>query len=233
MYEKQITAPESEPVTVEELCHFARLDVPPMDDGASPPGPDMERVFIESCITAAREHVEQLTKTSMLSQRWLLSFDTFPGQEDRFRHGGFQGFLLPGIYYPYLGRRAHKESIEFLRRPVTNEEGGEISLTYLDLTGTEQVFDPSNYIFFADKLTLLPGKAWPIAATLSDAVRLEYSSGYGTVASAVPQRLKKAVMYLAAHFYTVRDIIATELTKEVSLTLSAILGPFMTFRVPR
>lgn len=231
MYEKQITAPESEPVTVEELCHFARIDVPPMDDGASPPGPNAERAFLEECITAAREHIEQLTKTSMLSQRWLLAYDTFPGQEDRYRLGQMQGFFLQGMYYPFLHRQ--EDSIEFLRRPVTNGEGGEISLTYLDLAGTEQVFDPSNYIFFADKLTLLPGKVWPVAATVRDAVRLEYSSGYGTDASAVPVRLKKAVKYLAGHFYTVRDTIATEITKEVSLTLSSLLGPFMTFRVPR
>lgn len=234
MYEKLITAPETEPVTVEEQCLFSRIDVPAEDDGNSPAGPNPERVFIQSCIATAREQVEQLTKTSLLSQRWLLTFDTFPGQEDRYQVGYMQGYLLPGIYYPYSAYRAPQEdSIELLRRPVTNGEGDEITLKYLDLTGTEQTFDSSNYIFFADKLTLLPGKVWPVAATVKDAIRIEYSSGYGADASSVPERLKTAVKYLAGHFYDVRNPVSTEITNEVVLTLSTLMGGFKSYRIPR
>jgi hypothetical protein len=227
MYEKLLTPPAVEPVTVEEQCLFSRIPVP----GANP---DPDRVFIESCITAAREYIEQITKSAIIKQQWLMTLDVFPGQEDRYQIGLWQGYLLPGIFFPYSSlRQPTEQSIELLRRPGTNEEGGEISVTYLDLNGDEQTVDSSTYIFFADKITLLPQNVWPVAALMADAVRVTYWAGYGEDATSCPQRLKQAIKYLAGHFYETRNMATNELTREVTMTLSNLLGAFRNFRVPR
>ena len=234
MYEKLVTAPTTEPVTVEEQCKFSRIAVPGTDDGGSPPGPNLERLLIQACITTAREHVEQITKTSMISQRWLLSFDTFPGQEDRYQFGTLQSALLPGVYFPYTQYKFPSEdSIELLRRPVINTGDDLVVVTYLDANGAEQTLDSSNYVVFADRITLLPGKSWPVTASMRDAVRVEYSSGYGDDATAVPAKLLTATKYLAGHFYDVRNPVSTEVTQEVAMTLSILMGQFRLFRIPR
>src|SRR5258708_10399455 len=77
MFERIVTAPAVEPVTVEEQCIFSRIDVPGENDGGSPPGPNLDRVFIQSCISTAREQVELSTMTAAISQRWLLPFGPF------------------------------------------------------------------------------------------------------------------------------------------------------------
>jgi hypothetical protein len=135
----------------------------------------------------------------------------------------------------------HEDSIELLRRPVQeDEEGGgspplwsALTVKYLDVNGEEQTFDDSNYIVFADKITLKPGKCWPAVAGMRDAVRIEYPVGYGDAASDVPERLKTATKYLANHFLDVRNPVSTEITKEVALTLRLLLGGFLSYRIAK
>lgn len=234
MYEKLLTPPEVEPVTVEEQCLFSRITVPPLNDGNSPPGPDPDRVFIGACITAAREYVEQITKTAIINQQWLMTLDVFPGQQDRYQIGLWQGYLLPGLFFPYSSlRQPTEQSIELLRRPATNNTGALVSVTYIDLNGAEQTVAPAQYTFFADKITLLPQNVWPVAALMADAVRVTYWAGYGPDATTCPERLKTAIKYLAGHFYEVRNTVSSDVTREVAMTVSALCGSFRNFRVPR
>lgn len=226
-------------MTVEEQCLFSRISVPATDDGGSPPGPNIDRVFLQSCITAAREHVEYITKQAMISQRWLLVFNGFPGSEDRYRYE-FIGSIVPGLPFYYPDRFPQEDSIELLRRPVQEEdEGGgsppiwsALTVKYLDVNGDEQTFDDSNYVVFANNITLLPNKCWPTTAAMRDCVRIEYPVGYGDAATDVPERLKVATKYLAGHFYDVRNPVSTEITVPVQNTLNALLGAFMTYRIP-
>jgi hypothetical protein len=238
MFERIKVAPAVETVTVEEQCLFSRIDVPGEDDGGSPPGPNPERVFIESCITTAREQIELIAMTALISQRWTLTLDHFPGQADTYQrnwlmlNNGLSGFVYPAYMFQ------HEDAIELLRRPVQeDEEGGEnwaaLTVKYLDANGDEQTFDSDNYIVFADKITLKPGKCWPAAAAMRDAVRIEYPVGYGDAASDVPERLKTAVKYLAGHFYDVRNPVSTEITNEVALTLRTLLGGFLSYRIAK
>lgn len=241
MYEKLKVAPAVEPVTVEELCLWAHLDVPGEDDGGSPPGPNLERVLLQSCITSAREQIEEMVMTGMISQRWLVAFYHFPGQEDAYQRNWLMlNNSLAGLFFPSFLFQ-HDDCIELLRRPVQeDEEGGgspplwsPLTIKYLDINGDEQTFDPSNYVVFADKINLKPGAVWPSVATMRDAVRIEYPVGYGDAAANVPERLKTAVKYLAGHFYQVRNPVSTEITNEVALTLRTLLSGYRSFRIAR
>src|SRR5258708_33263025 len=241
MFERIVTARAVAPVTVEEQCIFSRIDVPGENDGGSPPGPNLDRVFIQSCISTAREQVELSTMTAAISQRWLVTFDHFPGQEDQYQrnwlmlNNSLSGLALPSFMFQTA------DSIELLRRPVQeDEEGGgspplwsALTVTSLDEGGDIQTFDDSNYIVFANKITLKPGKSWPTVAAMRDAVRIEYPVGYGDTAADVPERLKTAIKYLAGHFYDVRNTVSTEITREVALTLCTLLGGFRSYRMPR
>lgn len=239
MFERIITAPQVEPVTVEEVCLFSHLEVPGLDDGNSPPGPNLDRVLIQSYITSAREHVEQLMKRAMISQRWLLTFDCFPDREDYYNNVATRLYypnIIPWLFTPY-----HEDSIEILRRPLQEEDNGSISpplfapvvVKYLDANGEEQTFDSANYIVFADRITLKPSSCWPTSANIRDAVRVEYPCGYGDTPGDVPERLKLATKFLAGHWFENRVPIGTEPTNEILMTLSSLLGPFKLYRTPR
>jgi hypothetical protein len=237
MFERLKVAPAVEPVTVEELCVWAHVDVPGEDDGGSPPGPNLERVLLQSCIASAREQIEEMVSTAMISQRWLLTFNHFPGQEDAYQRNWLMlNNSLAGLFFPTF-LFEHNDCIELVRRPVQeDEEGGlwsPITVKYIDVNGDEQTFDPANYVVFADKINLKPGAVWPEVATMRDAVRIEYPVGYGDTAASVPERLRTAVKYLAGHFYEVRNPVSTEITNEVAFTLRALLGGYRSFRVAK
>jgi uncharacterized phiE125 gp8 family phage protein len=65
---KLITAPDEEPVFLEEAKIFCRVDG------------DDEDQLIEAIIIAAREMAEQRTKRALITQIWDLSIDEFPSE---------------------------------------------------------------------------------------------------------------------------------------------------------
>lgn len=239
MFERIVTAPAVEPVTVEELCQFGRIHVPSEDDGGSPPGPNLDRVELQGFIVAARRFIENLTKVAMISQRQLLTFDCFPDQEDYYVN------VTSRVYYPYIvplvPPHFREDSIEVLRRPLQESDPGSASppifsattVKYMDQDGELQTFDADNYVVFANVITLKPGKCWPNAAAMRNAVRIEYPCGYGDTAADVPEELKQAVKFLATYWFEKRLPAGETPSVEAMLTLSAILAPFKLFRVPR
>ncbi|HZQ25273.1 MAG TPA: hypothetical protein VFA89_20970 [Terriglobales bacterium] len=230
MFERIITPPAVEPVTVPELALFAHQDVPEEMAG-SPPSTTTEWLEKEVFISAARAYIEQIAMIAMVNQRWLLAYDCFPDVDRR------QYFQYDPIYSlpPFWYLHPAKHSVELLRRPV-NEAGSppeSVVVTYYDLSGTLQTFDSSNYTVFGDKITLLPGKFWPNAARMDNAVRIEYSAGYGDTADAVDARLKQAVKFVANHYWDNRAVVAIEPTSEVYMTLTHLLYGFKLYRVAR
>lgn len=235
MFERLVTAPALEVVTVEELANFVRQDVPEATTG-SPPAPSVDYTEKELMITAARDFVEQLTKQAMITQRWLLAYDTFPDVDRA------QWYMYDPIYSlpPFWYLHPAKHSIELLRRPAQESAGSppdpgysDVVVTYYDQTGVLQTLDPTTYIVFANKITLLPGNHWPNAARMDNAVRIEYSIGYGETVDAVPARLISAVKFLAGHYWENRAIVAVETTSEIYMTLTNILYGYKLYRVAR
>jgi uncharacterized phiE125 gp8 family phage protein len=78
------------------------------------------------------------------------------------------------------------------------------SMKYIDTDGTEQTLDTSNYVLdtyaFIPFVKLAYGKSWPAARLEHNAVRIQYSAGYGATADAVEPLIKEAIILLIGHW---------------------------------
>ena len=130
------------------------------------------------------------------------------------------------------------DSIELVRRPVIVPSGSPLTNTltvnYNDTDGNPQVLDPASYTVYADKITLNVGYAWPVTDRRQDCISVKYWAGYSlNDPTQVPSRLVMAILYLANHFFNVRQIVTVEPTSEINLTLCRMLRTFRSMRLPR
>jgi uncharacterized phiE125 gp8 family phage protein len=72
---KQVTAPAAEPVSVDELKSFLRIDS------------NFEDELLQKIISSARVLVEEYTKRSLVNQAWKISFDDFAPRNVRLIRG--------------------------------------------------------------------------------------------------------------------------------------------------
>jgi uncharacterized phiE125 gp8 family phage protein len=236
---EQLVTPRANPVlTPEDLAAFGRWDVPTQYDSSSPPLVTPEYALILEYIESATDYIEQMAAVATTSQRWLLTLDFFPGQQDPRQLLNYQlGYAYDWTPFWWFGTWP-KESIELIRRPVIDgsldSPPDALTVTYFDDSGVEQTLDPTTYEVFANKITLLVGSAWPdMISRRQDCIRIEYPCGYGDDASDVPPRLRTAIRFLANWWYENRLPVGVEPTSEVLLTLSSLLGPFKMMRIPR
>ncbi len=103
-----------------------------------------------------------------------------------------------------------------------------VSVKYIDEDGTEQTLG-SNY-FFLDTYAFIPevyagwSVLWPSTREERNAVRIQYTAGYGPLSTDVPTLIKEAIILLVGHWmnfqpqsehgisripYAVRDILDT------------------------
>lgn len=83
------------------------------------------------------------------------------------------------------------------------------AVKYYDEDGVLQTDTLSNYEITGTSFNTVVGPSegfnWPTIADRSDAIRIEYTIGYGTSASDVPQTLRHAMMLLVGHWYDNRE----------------------------
>jgi uncharacterized phiE125 gp8 family phage protein len=83
------------------------------------------------------------------------------------------------------------------------------AVKYYDTDGNLQTDTLSNYEIYGTQFakTIGPKESfnWPVAEDRSDAIRIEYTIGYGTSASDVPDTLRHAMMMLIGHWYENRE----------------------------
>lgn len=132
--------------------------------------PDDDDTLIASLITAARVHVEQYTGRALITQQWELNLDAFP----------------PEIEVPL----PRLQSIE--------------SVKYLDADGNLQTLDASKYrVDIATepgRITPAYGETWPSTRTVTGAVVVAFTAGYGAAAD-VPEPIKSAIkMHIEKHY---------------------------------
>ena len=158
-----VTPPVNEPVSLDEAKAALKVDFTDEDD------------LIGTYITAAREHIEEVTGRALAEQTLRLVLDRFPC-----RYGSDYALPLP-------------------RPPLRTVE----SVKYLDGDGTEQTWDPSNYEVITDGTPgaiYAPG-GWPAISPRPGSVRVTLTCGYGGDAEAAPERLLVAIRQLVRHWY--------------------------------
>jgi len=232
MYEKIITPRTTPVVTPEQLAAFGRFDVPQ----SSPVSADYQ--LLETFIEAATDQVETLAATACLNEQIQLTFDYFPGQQDPRNQLDFElSYAYNTTPWWWFGFPT-KDSIELVRRPVIVPSGSPVTnnlvVAYNDPNGVSQTFDPSSYTVGFDKITLNVGSVWPCTDRRQDCIQISYWAGHDeSDPTKVPARLRLAIMYLANHFWQVRDIVSVEPTSEIGMTLCSLLSSFRSARIPR
>jgi uncharacterized phiE125 gp8 family phage protein len=183
----QVTANTFEPVTLDEIKSHLKLR---RADSAA------ETDLINYYISVAREYIETVNGICIPSQRFLATYDQFPGMrvDDRRPYGWRYGV------------------IRVPRPPLINVD----SIYYIDTSQQLVGLSVSDYQFSKYKvpgrIAPAPFKVWPQTDPLSfDAVQVTFTAGY-IDATKVPLVIKQAIKYLVGHLYENR-----EATTEVKL----------------
>lgn len=177
-----VNPPAEEPVSLAEAKLHLRVDF--TDDDA----------LITALITAARAAAETITGRQLVTARWKLVLDSFPGPSLMGVPAGTP-FSLPG------------HAILIPKCPIQSL----VSIQYLDMASVWQVMPATDYT--ADlacepaRITPVFGKIWPITLPQIGAVTVTFDAGYGP-ASTVPEGIKSWIKLRVGSLYAHREEIA-------------------------
>ena len=163
----QITqAPAGEPLTLVEVKAHLRVELP--DDDA----------LILLLITAVRQHAEQITARSLMTQKW--------------------SYVTDGFYKPETA------TLRLEKGPITSID----SINYVAMDGTTQVMPATDYIADLSgqlaRITPRFGKIWPITLPQIASTTVNFTAGYGAAAD-VPQGLKHWIKLRIGSLYENRE----------------------------
>lgn len=178
-----ITPPAAEPVSLAEAKLHLRVDF------------DEDDALIQALISAARQAAEMLTQRQLVTARWRMVLDSFPGCGLMGVPAG-QSFTLPG------------HAILLTKSPVTSV----VEIRYLDMAGIWQVMPAANYTVDnacePGRITPVFGEIWPIALPQIGAVSVIFDAGYGSAAD-VPEGLKSWIKLRLGSLYAHREEVAS------------------------
>ncbi len=197
-----VTPPAEEPVSLAEAKLHLRVDF--TDDD----------VLITALISAARQAAETITGRQIVTARWKMILDSFPGPSLMGVPAG-QTFSLPG--HAILLHKCPVQSI--------------VSIQYLDMTGSLQTLASNNYT--ADiacepaRITPVFGQCWPSSLPQIGAVSVTFDAGYGA-AAAVPEGLKSWIKLRVGSLYAHREEVAVVSRGRVELLpfIDGLLDPY-------
>lgn len=134
--------------------------------------------YITFLIAVAAEAVESYISKFLVQRKIRLWFDFIPGVgNDDFAYNTGGTAQVP-VRYANVGMF---RSFALQRLPVLSFD----RFGYIDDAGTDQTWDPSNYIVdivdknMTAKITLQRGAVWPVDLQIAHAIELEYTAGYG------------------------------------------------------
>jgi uncharacterized phiE125 gp8 family phage protein len=159
-----------------------------------------EDALITSLIGAAREMCEQKIGRSLIQTTWEVTLDAFP------------------------------DEIRLDMPPILAVS----SLKYIDVNGVLQTWGAGNYYVDKDREPgwVLPafGLAWPESREQANAVKVQYTAGYGTDAASVPVALKSWILVTIGTLYENRESIITGTVVHKPTFFDTLLDAY---RVPR
>jgi uncharacterized phiE125 gp8 family phage protein len=174
-----LTPPAEEPVSLGEAKLHLRVDVSEDD------------LLISALISAARQAAETLTGRQLVTARWRLVLDAFPGPSLTSVPAG-RTFTLP----------AH--AILVPKSPVRSI----VAVDYLDMNAVLQSMPAIDYAtdFACEPARITPvfGKSWPVTLPQIGAVSVTFDVGYGG-AGDVPQGLKRWILLRVGTLYQNRE----------------------------
>lgn len=167
--------------------------------------------LLQAQVQAAREWMERAGTDGriMVDQDWRMRRDKFPS-DDR----------------PLFLRKV----------PVGSSTT--VSVTHVTTTGGDVTFNSTNYYVDTDRepgrVILKDGESWP-SSDIRDAaaVKVDWTAGYGSGSSAVPEGLRSGVKLLAGHWYNRREAVTSDSNpREVPVALQSLANAWKVPEVP-
>lgn len=102
------------------------------------------------------------------------------------------------------------------------------AVRYYDTDGVLQDDDVNNYnIFGTSTYTEIEpniGQTWPVTQDRQDAIKIEYTIGYGETTADVPETIRHALMLLVGHWYDNREQSAMDELSNIPFGFESLLN---------
>lgn len=161
---------------------------------------DAEDDLIDSLVKAARQLLEDQTGRAFITQTWQLTLDKWPAS---------RVLRLP-------------------RPPLVSVT----HIKYYDTHGELQTVSSDDYEVHTNaepgRITTAYGEYWPSLYAVEEAITVTYVAGYGG-AAAVPDGIKAAIKFLAAHWYRNREAALEAQQYEVPLAVDSLVHQFKVY----
>jgi len=183
-----VTAPTTEPVYLATAKAHLRVDLTTEDS------------LILSLISAARQHVEQLTGLALITQTLDWTIEDFP---------------VNGA--PLMLPRAPVASVTSITSYNASHVAAVLSTSaYTLLTNS-----------VPPRVVLNDGYGWPtdLRDEAAGVVRAVY--GYGTTENDVPEPIRQAILLLIGHWFLQREPTSPGVLSPIPLGINALLAPYI------
>lgn len=180
-----ITAPTSEPVTLQEAKSWARIDSSDEDS------------LLSNLITVARQEAEKYLRSALMPQTWEMTLDVGTSALDDVLGDGFYEFPINQLY----GTLPNVIALPYA--PIQSIT----SVKYFDTANTENTYSSSNYTLDAagGRLMLNQSAVWASNMRPNASAKIRYVAGYANGA-AVPMAIRIAIMNYVLLAYEQRGI---------------------------
>ena len=202
------TAPTQEPVTLQEVKEYLRVE------------DSTDERTVRPLIETARTFVEQHLGRALMSTTFQQFYDSVDEIEDPL----FEGFRKG----PYLN---------FYKNYLVLEKAPVVSVTHVKTfqdDDTETTFASSKY--YVDnarepaRVVLRNGETFPSALRVANAIEVQYVAGYSSP-YAVPEPIRQAILQLIAHLYEHRGDMGNYLeAREIPVMVRTLLSPYIIHR---
>lgn len=116
------------------------------------------------------------------------------------------------------------QSVRLILGPVIQVN----AVKYYDVDNVLQTDTLSNYevigTSFSSYVSPASGFAWPVTAQRPDAIRMEYTIGYGGATTDVPETIRHALMLLIGHWYDNRENSGYDELSNIPFGYDAMIG---------
>lgn len=199
----QTVPPAIEPITLTE----AKLQARVIDNA--------EDALLNLMIGSARRYAEAYCGRSFITQQWRLTLDSFPGP-----------WMFGVPYGKTFSLPAHAIQVE--RSPLQSVQ----AITYRDMQGVWQTMLATDYVVDltspVGRVVPVFGVIWPITQPQIASVRVDFTAGYGALATDVPEGIRQWLLIRVAGLYENREEVAAQrYTVQPVAFIDRLLDPYV------
>lgn len=137
--------------------------------------------YIQGLIAVVTEYVEGVTDRTLITTEYIWKQDQFPCK------------------YTMLVPKPPLQAVS--------------AITYIDSNGSTQTWGSTYYtvdtVSIPARLTPAYQETWPITLNVPNAVTVTFTAGYSSHLGGVPERIKHAIKFLVAHYWSNRQEAVT------------------------